>query len=494
MKFGFCHLTFSTIFIKHLSSITHQPFHQILFYLLLVLLPTQLGLHFWFDFSLVRGIRIDYLSPTINLTDVLIVGICVGWIWEWIVTRKQKTEDGELKRGRRTENRKCLPSAFRLLFSISLIFFILSNILLSVSPSLALYKWIKVLEFVFIVFYVYKNNSSSFVYSFIGLLGFSIIYSSFIAIGQFVNQGSIGGMLYWLGERTFSSETPGIAQIVLNGQLFLRPYATFPHPNALAGYTLVVLTLLAEQGRTLNPIINRVGPYAIALGLITILLSFSRSVWVIGLGVIFFMFLKKIKIDSVITTFITSVFIGLLLVRLSLGVGGGYPLFSPNEESFLVREQLMQASIDMIQHAPLIGVGLGNFIPALPLYSDIPLRANTLQPVHNIYLLIASETGVIGLVVFVGIILKVMSIEVRRQKTENRKEDRRQKGESKNIFSFSFPFSNSVFRLQSSVLPLALLEILLLGLTDHYFITLQQTQLLFAIIIGLMFIKNNETI
>ncbi|MEK9176076.1 MAG: hypothetical protein AAB520_01390, partial [Patescibacteria group bacterium] len=46
---------------------------KLIFYLLLLFLPTQLGLHLWPDFSFVHGIRIDYLSPTIYFTDFLIV-------------------------------------------------------------------------------------------------------------------------------------------------------------------------------------------------------------------------------------------------------------------------------------------------------------------------------------------------------------------------------------------------------------------------------------
>src|SRR5579872_3631132 len=41
------------------------------FYLLtLLFLPTQLGKHFWPDFTVVEGFRIDYLSPTLYFTDL----------------------------------------------------------------------------------------------------------------------------------------------------------------------------------------------------------------------------------------------------------------------------------------------------------------------------------------------------------------------------------------------------------------------------------------
>ena len=54
--------------------------HRWLFYLLLLLIPTQLGYHFWPDFAFVNGIRVDYLAPTIYLTDLLILGIGISWL------------------------------------------------------------------------------------------------------------------------------------------------------------------------------------------------------------------------------------------------------------------------------------------------------------------------------------------------------------------------------------------------------------------------------
>ena len=40
--------------------------------LFLLLLPTQLGKHFFFDFSYLSGVRVDYLAPTVYLLDVTV--------------------------------------------------------------------------------------------------------------------------------------------------------------------------------------------------------------------------------------------------------------------------------------------------------------------------------------------------------------------------------------------------------------------------------------
>ena len=46
--------------------------NKILFFLFLLFLPTQLGKHFFLDFSYLSGVRVDYLAPTIYLTDTII--------------------------------------------------------------------------------------------------------------------------------------------------------------------------------------------------------------------------------------------------------------------------------------------------------------------------------------------------------------------------------------------------------------------------------------
>src|SRR6266542_2212573 len=46
-------------------------FFDVLVFLFLFLLPTQLGKHFFFDFSYISAVRIDYLAPTLFLTDII---------------------------------------------------------------------------------------------------------------------------------------------------------------------------------------------------------------------------------------------------------------------------------------------------------------------------------------------------------------------------------------------------------------------------------------
>ena len=50
---------------------------RIFFFLLLISIPIQLGKHFWPSFSFVQGIRVDYLSPTLYVSDCFFVGLLI---------------------------------------------------------------------------------------------------------------------------------------------------------------------------------------------------------------------------------------------------------------------------------------------------------------------------------------------------------------------------------------------------------------------------------
>lgn len=401
--------------------------HQKLFWLLILLLPVQLGRHFWPDFSFVLGLKIDYLSPTFYLTDLLVLMILSLWLWDCRFKLSIKIFINWLKKN---------------WWIIAIFLFLIVNALLAQNQGAAFYKLIKIIEFTLLGCYVAKNN-----YSLSNLylpLSLAVFYTTLIALIQFLTQSSLGNLFWWLGERTFDITTPGIAKTVINGQLFLRSYATFSHPNALAGFLLIALILTI-------PFLRKIRLWALVyLFLITlaIIFSFSRSVWLIGLLFlsIFILFIKKIKDIKlfIIVSLLFTSFLYLLTIKFDLLAS----------ESFFQRNQLMGAAFLMIKDYPLSGVGLNNFIVYLPVYWSQIGFTYWLQPVHNLYLLITAEIGLTGLIIFLWFLFLTY------QKLFLKK-------------------NNRAFLLT------ALSAAFLLGFFDHYWLTLQQNQLLLTILLGL---------
>lgn len=362
-----------------------------LFGVLLLLLPIQLAFHFWPNWAYVWGVRIDYLAPTIYLTDILIFLI--------LITAPKKK-----------------PKNF--ILPILIFIFLLINCFLAQNRGVAFYKLLKIVEFFLLGLYVSRSAYSLqlIVYS----LPFAVLYSSLIAIGQFIKQGSLNGILWWLGERNFNLSQPGIARTVINGRLFLRPYATFPHPNALAGFFLVSLILTVPHLFYKHRLFTI---FYSVLAILTIILSFSRSAWLVGVLIFFLVLFRRAR-------------------NYFLLIG----------EAFGQRLILSQISLQLIKLKPIFGVGLNNFIVYLPSFWPSQEMVRLLQPVHNIFLLTAAETGIVGLIIF---------------------------------SLFLFLTFKKLLTANNQPFALALIAILLLGLFDHYWLTLQQNQLLFAIVLGL---------
>ncbi len=128
--------------------------------------------------------------------------------------------------------------------------------------------------------------------------------------------------------------------------------------------------------------------------------------------------------------------------------------FGFQDESVVVREQLNASAISMFRTSPVIGNGLGNFLVQLPTHL-VSRTVYFLQPVHNIYLLLLSETGIIGFAIFLWIVWKAVKTMVP---------------------TISF-------------IHVSFCMLLLLGLVDHYTLTLQQGQLLFTIFLSLSLIQ-----
>lgn len=437
--------------------------HRRLFLLLLALLPTQLGWHFWPRWASILGRKIDYLSPTVFLTDLILIGMLATWVAPVLI---------------RTRNVFMSGKSMRMLLGIlSVTVLIAINIWGAVSPAVAIYKWIKVVEFVGLGFYILRTRPA--LRWVVGALSIGALYSSLLAVVQFALQHSVGGVFRWLGERTFASDTPGIAQFHVCSSflsactLVLRPYATFPHPNVLGGFLATTLPLMgflfftdATQKR--RGITTLYFGLVIILGGIALVLTFSRSAWImtaVGLLALSVVYVvsgsqrNRRKLSLIIApAVIVSIFI-------LLGV-----LFQPSvtDESVVRRVELNNAALRMWQRSPFVGFGLGNFLVALPEY-DVSRQINFLQPAHNIYLLVLSEVGLIGFLICMILVWHGFgAFTLLRQ-------DKKVAMNNPGIIR---------------IIPFGCL--LLIGFVDHYPITLQQGQLLFVLLYAIVLQSKNR--
>ncbi|MFA6184557.1 MAG: O-antigen ligase family protein [Candidatus Shapirobacteria bacterium] len=422
-------------------------------FLFLLLIPTQLGKHFWPEWSYLLGIRIDYLSPTLYLLDLVWVILIGSELFKTPQSRQKSRQ---------------LPLTREQLFNFKnlvILGFVGINILMAVNPWVAFYKWLRVAQLL-ITFFYFRKNKALIKENLIKIIPCWIIFESLLAMAQMAKSGSLNGIFYWLGERSFSFNTIGIAQMSVLGRGLIRAYGTFSHPNSLAGFLLVSLLLWWWLKPSPNPSLDRVGLklkkrgyinntfwwVVFWLGFMGIMVSGSRTIWILTLGLILGFLLKNIKnkfnIFGLILLFFGVIIFGLRLVNMEYQVSnflGGW-----DSDGIGKRIQLNVAGFKMVKESSLFGVGLGNFLVRLPEFQ----KNNGifwLQPVHNIFILAWSEVGILGLFLM--------------------------------FLFFSENFSrkkiNWIFKIILGVVVIS-------GLVDHYWLTLPQNVWLLVLVLGIV--------
>lgn len=413
-------------------------FEKGVYWLLVFLLPTQLAYHFWPDYSFVFGIKVDYLSPAVYLTDILIfllAAISYQKFKCWI--------------NRKLKIKKFRVVLIRLIIVTAVI--VLANIAVAKEPPVALLKWIKIFEVFLLGVYIFLNKR--FQKATLSAFFYSILFFCLIGITQFVLQRTIEGPFCLLGERSFSVKTPGIALTYLLGRDFLRAYSTFPHPNAFAGFLGAGGTLVLLLNSQLKILSKRKLWLFILVSLTAFLLTFSLGAIISGmLTLLYYFFLAKKK--RPITKLTKKIFYAVVVLSLLTTVS--QKLIT--NRSFLsegVTLRVQQAGIagKMFINNPLFGVGLNNFIPSIS-GNIVAGTSLFLQPVHNIYLLLLTEAGVVGFAVFIYLTEKLLTTKI-----------------------------NIIY-----ILPIVF--VMLAGFFDHYWFTLQQNQLLLAFLLGVTLWKN----
>ncbi len=334
---------------------------RIILFALIFNLPFQLGLHFWPAESFVKSFRIDYLSPTLYLTDILMAAFFLSRFREVIkLVADQK-------------NRKLI------LVYLSLV---ILNLLAASFSLVTLYGWVRVTAYLllFILLRATPDLAKKVALPFT----ISLLIVLVIALAQFVRQSSLGGIFYFFGERSFSTYTPNVAKIetslfnlpFLSGDV-VRPYSTFSHPNSLAGYLLIAFLII--------PLLGGISLHRWLVFLV-ILLTFSKSAFLAFVSVFIF---ETTLLQNIILTFFLTV------LPLADWISD-IPLWL--EKSFQSRRELLEGGFKVIKENFITGTGLRQFIPELSQHLPASrLSYQTLQPIHNFALLALAELGVVGL-------------------------------------------------------------------------------------------------
>lgn len=395
------------------TSLAFSNLNKVFVFLFIFLLPTQFGKHFFLPFSYLSGVRVDYLAPTLYLTDIFVLVLL-------LLNYKTVLEF--------FKNKTLWAFLFLLMFPVGF----------ALIPQIAIYRYMKIVELL-IVFAIFSKGKLNIKSIFYGIFSATFLQALLVVL-QLINKHSLQGLFYFFGERYLNLSAPGIAKASLQGVELLRPYGTFSHPNSLAGFFLLIYALFTGSKIKVNPLIKN---SLLFLSLFIIFFSFSKVAILVFLIINLFYLSKEFIKSSCRFCLISRLIVFLLMF---------FVFFSAQTDplSLVKRTGLLQNSIEIISKYFISGVGLGNYLVAQN--SLIHVRfAFPAQPVHNIFLLFLSEVGI-----FLGSSIIILLL-VKFKK-----------------------------HLTNLLLSSCFLVILLTGLFDHYWLTLQQNWLLLAVVFGLL--------
>ncbi|MCL5666386.1 MAG: O-antigen ligase family protein [Patescibacteria group bacterium] len=296
-----------------------------------------------------------------------------------------------------------------------------------------------------------------------------------IALIQFAKQGPLG--LNKLGEQLIYPNALGVAKIIIAGKTYIRAYGTFPHPNLLSAFLIVGIFASIYLFYQIDNKIAKIC-YAICLfiNIFGLTVTFSRGAFLafgIGLVVFFgYLIIKRQKIPN----FNQVVIVMVIVIVSALGSLSTFKPFlltraTISDQATVERKLYNHIALKMILNHPITGIGAGESVLHMQQYSPINLTSWQTQPIHNYFLLATAELGIVTAVILIWIILwhgwvLLKSFIYRSQPL--------------------IQIKNGSDALYTLTLFSLLICFLVLMQFDHYFYTLQQTQFLFWIVLGII--------
>jgi O-antigen ligase len=196
--------------------------------------------------------------------------------------------------------------------------------------------------------------------------------------------------------------------------VFTPASAPLSRTNDLGAYMLLIfpLALSSFLYEDKSPIEKVLYAMASILSFITIVLTFSRGIWLstlIALILIFILGRKILKKNLLYIGFVTILSAIPVILKWESIVNRLLSLqniFSTAENSIEWRKSLLRGSIKIFSDHPVIGTGLNSFPFIYSLYQE---RAGyySINP-HNYYLQLLTETGVVGFITFVVFSLSIL--------------------------------------------------------------------------------------
>lgn len=343
---------------------------RIFFYVLIFLLPWQTRWIF-------REATLEYWRMSLSAVDILFSLILLSSLFI-----KQK-----------------ISSHFYSIFIFALAAFF--SIYWASDKEIAFYAWGKLVEGI-ILFYLFFKLGINRLKAIIIFI-FAGVLQSILAIWQFVQQNILANK--WLGMAAHAPEVFGDQVVEGAFGRILRSYGSLPHPNILAGFLVVCLIFLFWLAKQAHQEYQKIFLYLSGFFLTTgLFFTFSRAGWLAFFvlttthclrRLIKYLIKKPPRASVVALSFFSlSIFILLAFFNWPIVLTRIKSETRLEIKSNQERTAGYQEAWQIIKKYWPTGVGIGNYT----VYTKS-------QPVHNLYVLVAAELGIFGLLLFLALLL-----------------------------------------------------------------------------------------
>lgn len=397
----------------------------------------------------------EWNAVFVSLTDILIV------LWAFVFLLNKRAGNSFFQ-GRSIY--LCLAVLFAALVAVSAV---------GAGSFVSLFKLYKLAVFLLFAFlvsdFVRREGSKRLIYIFV----IAALFQALLGVTQFFLQHDLG--LQILGESPLGAKAAGVAKFDVGGAKVIRAYGTLPHPNILAAYIAAAVFFVFSMAMNRFSSGGLPRKDALICGFLLVVLmfglivTFSRGIFAgFAAGIFLSAALVKQRPSFAPTSLFWKLGAAILVASSVIGLAL-LPLIRERlqisqDPAISIRALYMETAFSMIRERPLVGVGWGRFTDLLPEYvTPKPMAVPSvsfplwlMQPVHNIYLLVAAEAGVAALAVFASFVFVIIRAGILTRD------------------SYGLGAAAAFFML------------IIAGLFDHFPLTVQQGALLFWFLAGIL--------
>lgn len=317
----------------------------------------------------VQNIKVNYLVPTLSIVDILLfLSLISIWMQNPFILRERRF----------------------VYFSLFLLAVVAIHIMfhMEVNVVITALRFVGFLLLALTVSHLtLKNIIKISLKNILYIVSLSLFAQLIIGICQFLSGASLG--LDFLGESRLVGGMLNSSFITFDGSVLLRAYGTFPHPNVLAGFSLlssVFLQRLLAKDLLVEHFGKAIAYLSLLVSTLLIALTFSRSALLVQSFVLLSFVVPKYFKDYLALK--TVAFRNSLKSKF-----GGYLLMT---NSVIERVSLIKIGMPLIFENCFKGVGAGESVKyigksTISTSSGIPL----LQPIHNIFMHFSLEWGML---------------------------------------------------------------------------------------------------